>query len=180
MALAAYNCIKDINISNIDINSLVAGANLLALNGQTILNDTLIASATTVAQYYRDLDYNYGLNSDAKNVVIDAIFASWWASQIVLYPYIDPGSNANQASTKAAYSARAASYYFNLVGVFNADFINIARAVRDTVLDVYATTYNFKSALTCAAGLIYLNVYTLLNPSIDIPTTTTTILNPSQ
>jgi hypothetical protein len=139
MALAAYNFIRNVNITDNNIQALVVAANLLCLLGQNPQNTTLIANAKADAlPYYSGYNSNYNY----------AYRAAYYAASAANY------AAAANAAHAAANAANAAAY--GAKTAYNA-------AANAAVNAAYAGNQNnLPSAYTCAAGLIYLNIYTLL------------------
>ena len=136
MALAAYIFIQGVDITDNNIKALVAAANLLCVLGQQPQNTNLIASAKAVAAYYV-----------AKT---DAYYAA--AANTAVAAADNPANTANANAAIAANYAKSAATntaYSNSVG----GYVNVAYADNPN---------NLPRAFTCAAGLIYLNIYTLL------------------
>ena len=151
MALAAYTFIQTVNITDNNTNALVAAANLLCLIGQNPQNTTLIDEAKAVAAYYAyaaDAAYNNAYRAAAYAAdAADAADAAYNAA------YADAVYNAADAAKAAA--VYAYKDYYNAAAY--------AASASAAVIAVAASApNNLPSTLTCAAGLIYLNIYTLL------------------
>jgi len=136
MALAAYNCIKDIYIPAININALRAAANLFCLLGQEDQNNTLIDAAKTAASSFGISPTDGAINAAA------------------YYNVGDLAGAANEAGIAGFYSAGMTVFYSPA---------SDAVAAQAAVAAAYdSTPANILNAFTCAAGLIYLDVYTSL------------------
>ena len=138
MALAAYTFIQTVSITDNNILALVAAANLLCLIGQNPRNESLIDPAKAVAAYYT-------ASSAASSAAYYAYRAAYYADTAAYRAYdaAYAADNANAAANNAAYYAAYATY-------------NAVNTAYDN------DSNNLPRALTCAAGLIYLNIYTLL------------------
>jgi hypothetical protein len=157
MALEAYKFIQNVNITNDNVKALVAAANLLCLFGQQSQDTILINSANTdVLLYYRKVPNLNAYMSAA--YAYDATYAAATAA----YTTAAATAAYTAAATAAAYAAAAyaeptAAYQSYQVKQFYS-------SPYDAVINAYwaYSPPDIDAALTCAAGLIYLNVYTLL------------------
>jgi hypothetical protein len=167
MSLASYNFIKGVNISNIT-DIVASAANLLALLGQINQTSSLITSALKVVfKYYEST-----------------------SSTIAYFAYA--ASVTTSYSSGVLFAAIAASYSAEPYSISNSTVV-LSRLFTNTfddrssypefktVMTAYnSNTTNFRQANTCAAGLIYLSVYSLFTgnyqstqPIVRVGTTAT-------
>jgi len=150
MALAAYNCMQCITISD-NIKSLVSAANFLALLGQPNHNDTEIYLAKIAVSDA----------ADAADSETATYYAAHWAYN----------ADTNYSLGSFIYAAAQSAFYS--AAASNADGYYTAATSAAAAVIAAKDTADLKSAFTCAAGIIYLDVYTILTRSNAIPTTTT-------
>jgi hypothetical protein len=170
MALAAYIFIRNVDITNDNIKALVVAANLLCLLGQQPQNTTLIAEAKAVA-------LSYAANANAANAAYNAANAAYNAANAAnaAADNDQPHTNAVEAvfnddpavAGEGGDADNPAYYAANYAGSAAANAAASAAASAAAAANAVSAAYtgglnNLSRALTCAAGLIYLNIYTLL------------------